>query len=668
MPRGNHYEILGIATSASQKEITKAYRKKALQCHPDKNPNGEAMFKRVGEAYAILSDAAKRREYDNKMGLGARAAPSSGFGGAPPGPSFGASTGRRAGHSATNISVSEIIKRDKEMQQRKANLQKAYGFGGDQAVDLHELLRRQQQATANMFDNAQQRNEDLRRQREQRNSYGNNAYGHRPTYEQMERERQRQREMEREKEEREARQREQDRDRLRRERERQAELERMRREREQQRERELEAQRRDRERVAKMEREREAERQKERERQKDLERRRQQLERELKEEREQREAERQRDLEAKRQQERRIIEQREQERQAELEKARARKERLQREREAAQAAPMSPSRPTDASPTKRFRQRRSQQEDEETRKIRIREEAHKAYNKRKAELYGTNGGSSPTAPRTPSQQYRGVSTPKRSANKDHLNATNNFRVTTPSSSKKKTGQSFNSINGGLSPRSANKHAAHDVTSSIQNDLKERLNLSRSYFDTANSNTKQKKEKEDEEIAPKMDSVEFSTIRRRRERRRELQKEEHDKVQSELDQRISDIRQRQAEQETVERLRKKRQQDEERRIEEEKMKQLQQLKALETPTQMPTKPVELSNTVKDFLQFIHKQRDEQSSNPKFQAQAQKLEEQILNMCGQSGERKAPSRVPPMNTSMKKRVYEGDRATSGVAGVV
>jgi molecular chaperone DnaJ len=61
------YEILGVAKSASQDEIKKAYRKVAMQFHPDKNPgdkSAEDKFKEAAEAYEILSDPDKRSQYD----------------------------------------------------------------------------------------------------------------------------------------------------------------------------------------------------------------------------------------------------------------------------------------------------------------------------------------------------------------------------------------------------------------------------------------------------------------------------------------------------------------------------------------------------------------------------------------------------------------------------
>ncbi|MFX0168512.1 MAG: molecular chaperone DnaJ [Candidatus Hodarchaeota archaeon] len=62
----DYYEILGISRQATKEEIKRAYRKLALKYHPDRNkePNAAEKFKEISEAYAILSDDAKRRQYD----------------------------------------------------------------------------------------------------------------------------------------------------------------------------------------------------------------------------------------------------------------------------------------------------------------------------------------------------------------------------------------------------------------------------------------------------------------------------------------------------------------------------------------------------------------------------------------------------------------------------
>lgn len=63
----DYYRLLGVAESASADEIKKAYRKLAKQYHPDANPNNKEAadkFKEIGEAYGVLSDEAKRKQYD----------------------------------------------------------------------------------------------------------------------------------------------------------------------------------------------------------------------------------------------------------------------------------------------------------------------------------------------------------------------------------------------------------------------------------------------------------------------------------------------------------------------------------------------------------------------------------------------------------------------------
>jgi molecular chaperone DnaJ len=76
----DYYKVLGVADTASDKEIQRAYRKLARQFHPDANPNNpeaEERFKEISAAYDVLGDAEKRKEYDELRRLGPMAA---GFG------------------------------------------------------------------------------------------------------------------------------------------------------------------------------------------------------------------------------------------------------------------------------------------------------------------------------------------------------------------------------------------------------------------------------------------------------------------------------------------------------------------------------------------------------------------------------------------------------------
>jgi molecular chaperone DnaJ len=72
----DYYEILGVARGASAEDLKRAYRKLAMQVHPDRNsaPDAEAKFKEISEAYQVLSDPEKRSTYDRFGHAGMRGA------------------------------------------------------------------------------------------------------------------------------------------------------------------------------------------------------------------------------------------------------------------------------------------------------------------------------------------------------------------------------------------------------------------------------------------------------------------------------------------------------------------------------------------------------------------------------------------------------------------
>lgn len=68
--RKDYYKILGVSRDADESAIKKAFRKLAKQYHPDTNngnPEAEKMFREINEAYSVLSDEGKRKEYDESQ-------------------------------------------------------------------------------------------------------------------------------------------------------------------------------------------------------------------------------------------------------------------------------------------------------------------------------------------------------------------------------------------------------------------------------------------------------------------------------------------------------------------------------------------------------------------------------------------------------------------------
>ena len=79
----DYYELLDVSRSASEEDIKKAFRKLALEYHPDRNKNPDAAdkFKEINEAYQVLSDSDKRSIYDQygHAGLESNGSGQSGF-------------------------------------------------------------------------------------------------------------------------------------------------------------------------------------------------------------------------------------------------------------------------------------------------------------------------------------------------------------------------------------------------------------------------------------------------------------------------------------------------------------------------------------------------------------------------------------------------------------
>lgn len=111
----DYYEVLGVARNATPEEIKKAYRKKAIQYHPDKNPGNkeaEEKFKEAAEAYDVLSDEKKRQMYDQ---YGHSMGPQ-GFGGA-------------GGFSAEGFDINDFFSRHGDLNDF-LNSMFGGGFGG----------------------------------------------------------------------------------------------------------------------------------------------------------------------------------------------------------------------------------------------------------------------------------------------------------------------------------------------------------------------------------------------------------------------------------------------------------------------------------------------------------------------------------------------------------
>jgi molecular chaperone DnaJ len=105
----DYYQVLGVAETATTDEIKKAFRRLAKQHHPDRNPNNPQAadrFKEINEAHDVLSDAHKRKKYDQLRRYGAFAGPSGG--GFNPGYGGSARRGRTAPEESGDFDISDL--------------------------------------------------------------------------------------------------------------------------------------------------------------------------------------------------------------------------------------------------------------------------------------------------------------------------------------------------------------------------------------------------------------------------------------------------------------------------------------------------------------------------------------------------------------------------------
>eukprot|EP00667_Euglena_gracilis_P013916 EG_transcript_14382 len=138
----DYYQVLGVSPSASPEEVKQAFKRKALESHPDKNPAGEAVFKQVAEAYSVLGSEAARRRYDEARAAGRRrtscSTDSSG--------SVERSTSGRRRKTAPGKTFEEVFRFDHDMAAKKGGFMRDFGQWRAQAEWEKAQLQRQTEA------------------------------------------------------------------------------------------------------------------------------------------------------------------------------------------------------------------------------------------------------------------------------------------------------------------------------------------------------------------------------------------------------------------------------------------------------------------------------------------------------------------------------------------
>eukprot|EP00668_Euglena_longa_P012467 GGOE01014919.1.p1 GENE.GGOE01014919.1~~GGOE01014919.1.p1 ORF type:complete len:325 (-),score=92.52 GGOE01014919.1:266-1240(-) len=155
------YQVLGVLPSTTAEQIKQAFKRKALESHPDKNPDGEATFKLVAEAYSVLGSEVSRREYDAEREPHRRRTSRSTTQSNLDSNQEHTASGRRR-RTATGMTFQEMFHFDHEMAAKKGGFMRDFGQWRAQAEFEKEQL---QQQTASWV-REREAEEEVRRARE----------------------------------------------------------------------------------------------------------------------------------------------------------------------------------------------------------------------------------------------------------------------------------------------------------------------------------------------------------------------------------------------------------------------------------------------------------------------------------------------------------------------